>query len=333
MSEIGERQDSTKNQKICLYIIFGLYLLLLLICLSKMLKAFLLYRFWGLIRAKISYCIITTVLILRIMWAADIFFNYSDFTYDMLDVLPCATFTLLGTTFALFWIEMYINTSVQLSDTQKRAYNLAAFSGFIFVNFLNYSSHIFIVVMSYDDKGFLIFGRVWQNLVIVNVSFFIFTTICLAFAGKLLSTHVKDMFNGPTGEFVSKRITYVSIFCGMCFILKSILPLLLFSVSYSTGKYQEVDDVFILCYYGLIEIIPITLALILIQVTKPNYEEDEDDSLPEGLLPNYDNSLSPSSTCSSTQLQLKKRLLSVGDDSICQAFSERLTATFSSYYP
>lgn len=268
---------------------------------------------------------------MRILWIADIFFKYRGFVYNLLDVLPCSTFTLLGTTFALFWVEMYINTSVQLSDDQKRKYLIATISAYVAMNFLNYLSHIMVVVQYYDDDDVLLLDKMWENLVIVNVVFFVVTTILLAVAGQLLASHIKEIFNGPTGDFVSRRIRYVSVFCGLCFTIKSIMPLLLFSFNYSSSKYQGIDDLFILLYYGLMEIIPISILLILIKVSRPTTDEDDDDLLPEGLFPNYENSLT-SSEGTSPRLLLRKSLISVGDESITQAFSERFTsATFSSF--
>ncbi|CAG9309974.1 unnamed protein product [Blepharisma stoltei] len=312
MTELGVRPAvPTEGEEIGLHVILAGYLFLFGISIGKTYRSFKSLGDAGFVGLKLYYFIIIFILFLRILSLLRLDFAYSLFIYSIFDCLSCATLTLLGTTFCLLWVEMYISTSMVLTDQQKNLGNRLALLGYAIINFINYSTHIYVVVDSYFHVHALIYDTIWENLMIPNIIFSFITVIGLSMSGRYLSNHIIDVYPSSMGEKISLRIRFVSLLLCIAFFVKSIAPFAL--LLYYDGPFansQVFWMILVIFYYGAIEISPICVVLFTLN-NKTTSDEDDQESLPDGLLFNSDNS----HDIFDSKVQLSEHLLNKGSTS------------------
>ena len=91
--------------------------------------------------------------------------------------------------------------------------------------------------------------------------FAIITSISLAVSGRLLLVHIRLIFFGVMGEKIAVRIRNLACMFSSCFLLKAFLPAILFFKAFESNKENTAFSViFIVLYYGAVEILPLSLV-------------------------------------------------------------------------
>lgn len=230
--------ETTEEEKWCLTIILIVYAGLFLYCVLKITQNcknnLNTSNFIGL---KLYYHIILLILfcnfyLVRIAFLLKLYIPYSFFLYSLFDCLGCSTLTLLGTTFALLWTEMYISSNTMISNRDQTSWKTISLCSYILINFSNYFLHIFIVVDDEYNLDLLIYTEPWKNFLFVNIAFSFGTVVLLSVSRKILSDHILEVFPLELGEKISSRVKFVSILLCVPFFVKAIAQFVIFFYYY-----------------------------------------------------------------------------------------------------
>ncbi|OMJ65445.1 hypothetical protein SteCoe_38208 [Stentor coeruleus] len=209
------------------------------------------------------YFIINSVTFLRIVWCLNYFGIYSENTYNLLDCLSSATLELLGYTFIVFWLDIYIDIDLFISKEKAQLYSITLRCAYALLSVFTYAAHIYLIY-------FQIFSINSIDSVIYFSAFIsIFVSIALIISGRLLVKKINLVYSQSIGEKVNKRVKLIIIASSFIYISKSCL----FITAEFTHKTKNFgfDIAFMFIYVIGTEIFPLCSVLYFL---KPNLLEN-----------------------------------------------------------
>jgi hypothetical protein len=203
------------------------------------------------------------IYLVRIVWCLNYFNIYSENTYNLLDCLSSASLELLGYTFIVFWLEIYIDIDLFIPKEQARFYSIVLKCAYAILTVFTYAIHIYLIyfqVSSFDSVDSIIYFSAFIS---------IFISIALIISGRLLIKKINLVYSQSVGEKVSKRIKLIIIASSFIYISKSCL----FITAELTRKTNNFgfDIAFMFIYVIGTEIFPLCSVLYFL---RPNLLEN-----------------------------------------------------------
>ncbi|OMJ75254.1 hypothetical protein SteCoe_25652 [Stentor coeruleus] len=205
---------------------------------------------------SVAFC---NIYLVRIVWCLNYFSIYSENAYNLLDCLSSATLELLGYTFILFWLDIYIDMDILIPKKQAVFYSMILKCIYAILSAFTYATHIYLTyfqISSIESVDLIIFFSAFIS---------IFVSIALIISGWLLVKKINLVYSQSIGEKVGKRVKLIIIASSFIYFSKSCL----FITAKFTRKSKNfsIEIVFLLIYAIGTEIFPLCSVLYFL---KPN---------------------------------------------------------------
>lgn len=224
-----------------LFTLIALYSILLTICFYQFLKSIGQPRSQSIVRQRLFFVVIMFVCccnlnIVRIAWGLFYIYTSSDAKLTLVfDAIPNILMGILGSTFSLLWLEMYLSSSILIDDKSK--IKCFSFATALYIA-LNISSAVFhILIIYYANGNWKLVQSSWENNLILDCAESFIVSVSLVITGFLLSKNVEIIFYGNAGKCISNRIWYVAVISCFMFLGKMVVSIL--SLVYIKTEYKN----------------------------------------------------------------------------------------------
>lgn len=193
-----------------------------------------------------------------------------------MDSLSQATLSLLGLTFSLFWIEIYLQFNYENSEDTKKFLLTLALSGYLILSIFIFTVHTYVVYYE-------IFGlRRSTAILYLDAIFAVLVSSILIFTGFFLIKKVRIVYAGPLGDKVSARIKVIIAAISLIYLCKCALSIIV-DTMHSKLSTSTMQVIFIILYLAGAEIFPLAFILFFLKPTNMR-KSSISSSIPSALL-------------------------------------------------
>jgi len=259
---------SLSELSIVVYALGGMYFLLAIVPVVQLIRIYLRNPDLGWTTQKLFLCLTLLSSIVRCGFFAIVpivhgeffmvnFENYPVFT--ILDTLPSILFFSTYTLLILFWGEIIYH-----ARNQSLSFSLKLRPVFMTINML-----VYLILVACWLLLFFLYNHTFVIDIAVNI-FLSFIYICagigfIVYGGRLYIMLRQFPIESRGRSSKLKEVGWVSIICTTCFFVRA--GLLIFS---TVDRAIDVNDIFIGCYYLVVEILPSALVLFILRKLPPS---------------------------------------------------------------
>lgn len=141
---------------------------------------------------------------------------------EFVDSIICTLFTLLGSTFTLFWADLYLSGGSPLTSSQKTTYFSIISITHMLISLINLMIHL-ILGLSGDYNHM----EKYQGFILANTLVALFVSLMLLGSGIFISRFVQILHFGTIGRKISGKVLCISSILAFALSMKSVFPIFL----------------------------------------------------------------------------------------------------------